>query len=752
MGTIKKLKVVLTKVGTAYEPTKEYHLHDYIVIDDATIYTCKRVDKETMTCIGHDLTDTNFWDKSIDLSDVLAKATKATEGATTAAQEANAATAKATKAATDATTAAQGANTAAQEANTATEKATKATTDANVATTAANAAAEKVNEAVTEWINKGYLFRGIATPTTDPGTPDGPVFYLASEAGTYTNFEGVELTDQVLILSNKNGSWVKTDTGIATSTKVTELDVRSSNVFVFSKKGKNLLNPDTFVVGEWVMSDGYIGKIGFGIGRTEFIPIKEGESLTCSSTLGFSQCRAALYDKNFIPIPGTITTDESASSRTVTWVENAAYAVFTFRKYPTDEKEDMVEMGTDVTSYEKYYWNKDVQEQLYNNSRVINFNFDRVRYGRDIFSQDGFLNNQGVITQAQGFIHTDYIEIQPDRVITIFSIAVWGNEYGCGICFYDQDKKFIKSVYNTITLDYPSVGFYSLSEIPQNAKYIRVGGYGEYKTQYIEICNLTEAFLNKIKEISGAKKTMFIKKTDSDIEILKKMIECFNKGNYDVYFETGEYTFQEAYIYMRDTLRWDWTMEFPIGNNCRYYLNNSVIKSIPPAETYEKPRNVFGTKASASNFELYDGTIINQGGIYCVHDEANTDNSSYIHKYKNINMSYLKGDKTEGLSKCIGGGSGVDGIVIIEDCVFKTENTTSAVSWHGSNNSNSGRMSFTVVGNYFNKGMSLDGTLKEGDYYKLMFANNSVGQESDIPNSSEWHEKYIFNNEVRTSL
>lgn len=59
-------------------------------------------------------------------------------------------------------------------------------------------------------------------------------------------------------------------------------------------------------------------------------------------------------------------------------------------------------------------------------------------------------------------------------------------------------------------------------------------------------------------------------------------------------------------------------------------------------------------------------------------------------------------------------------------------------------------MSFTVVGNYFNNGMSLDGSLKEGDYYKLMFANNSVEQKSDIPNSTEWHEKYIFNNEVRS--
>src|SRR5690625_3693261 len=32
-------------------------------------------------------------------------------------------------------------------------------------------------------------FKGIAIPTTDPGTPSNPVFYFAFEVGTYTNFK-----------------------------------------------------------------------------------------------------------------------------------------------------------------------------------------------------------------------------------------------------------------------------------------------------------------------------------------------------------------------------------------------------------------------------------------------------------------------------------------------------------------------------------------------------------------------------------
>jgi hypothetical protein len=66
-------------------------------------------------------------------------------------------------------------------------------------------------------------FAGIATPTTNPGTPDQNVFYLAAQPGVYSNFGSVELTDQVLIFTNKNGSWVKKDTGIATKENVEKM-------------------------------------------------------------------------------------------------------------------------------------------------------------------------------------------------------------------------------------------------------------------------------------------------------------------------------------------------------------------------------------------------------------------------------------------------------------------------------------------------------------------------------------------------
>lgn len=67
-------------------------------------------------------------------------------------------------------------------------------------------------------------FVGIANKNTNPGTPDGNVFYIAYEAGKYVNFGGIQIDDSVFILRNKNDSWESVDIGIVirdfTNTKV----------------------------------------------------------------------------------------------------------------------------------------------------------------------------------------------------------------------------------------------------------------------------------------------------------------------------------------------------------------------------------------------------------------------------------------------------------------------------------------------------------------------------------------------------
>lgn len=55
----------------------------------------------------------------------------------------------------------------------------------------------------------GYRFIGVATPTTNPGTPNQNVFYIAGTDGTYINFGGITLSEGETAILKYNGSWLR---------------------------------------------------------------------------------------------------------------------------------------------------------------------------------------------------------------------------------------------------------------------------------------------------------------------------------------------------------------------------------------------------------------------------------------------------------------------------------------------------------------------------------------------------------------
>ena len=79
-------------------------------------------------------------------------------------------------------------------------------------------------------ISKNATFAGIATPTTNPDTPDGPVFYIANGKGTYTNFGDIDVTEDEVVVLYYDNIWHKNITGIASNDKLTELEKKVSEV------------------------------------------------------------------------------------------------------------------------------------------------------------------------------------------------------------------------------------------------------------------------------------------------------------------------------------------------------------------------------------------------------------------------------------------------------------------------------------------------------------------------------------------
>lgn len=68
---------------------------------------------------------------------------------------------------------------------------------------------QNVLNSIVSSVGENATFAGVATPTTNPGVPDGPVFYIASEEGTYSNFGGIELENGLHILSFSENIWSK---------------------------------------------------------------------------------------------------------------------------------------------------------------------------------------------------------------------------------------------------------------------------------------------------------------------------------------------------------------------------------------------------------------------------------------------------------------------------------------------------------------------------------------------------------------
>jgi hypothetical protein len=129
-------------------------------------------------------------------------------------------------------------------------------------------------------VGSGATFAGIATPTTNPGTPDQNVFYIASDDGIYSNFGNVVLENEVVIFTNRNGIWQKGKTRIATYKQVSELKnklipsiieiIKPYNNWIRDKYNLGYCDANT---GEFVENKSYL--------TSEKLTVKQGNVIQC---------------------------------------------------------------------------------------------------------------------------------------------------------------------------------------------------------------------------------------------------------------------------------------------------------------------------------------------------------------------------------------------------------------------------------------------------------------------------------------
>lgn len=155
-------------------------------------------------------------------------------------------------------------------------------------------------------LGDGYLLKKtLATPSTNPGTPDTNVAYFATQAGTYTNFDGIQVVAGEVALLCWDGSWTKLTTGAMSAGAIVDnLTTNDATKPLSAKQGKVLkdaqdaTNAEVAALGQkaGVLYDGSI-TAGDTIFDTTYV--KPGDIVYIrAKTLTEISVRVALYDSS----------------------------------------------------------------------------------------------------------------------------------------------------------------------------------------------------------------------------------------------------------------------------------------------------------------------------------------------------------------------------------------------------------------------------------------------------------------------
>lgn len=141
-----------------------------------------------------------------------------------------------------------------------------------------------------------YQFAGLATPSTNPGTPDQNVCYLASTAGTYSNFGGIVLNSGEVAILAYNGSWTKYSSGFASEEKVSQLDFETAE----------MMSDKITVPGVGLRTYAVLANGKYGTSATynhAIVPVTEGEKYVITA-IGSSGARYGFLASLAAPVSG----------------------------------------------------------------------------------------------------------------------------------------------------------------------------------------------------------------------------------------------------------------------------------------------------------------------------------------------------------------------------------------------------------------------------------------------------------------
>ena len=302
-----------------------------------------------------------------------------------------------------------------------------------------------LNSVLNQMVNilgTGYQFAGVATldPATEPGTPDAKVFYIANGKGTYTNFGGIEVTEDDVVVLYWDSAWHKVATGIASQAKLSELESDfnllsvETNRKVFSNGAIfNSIFSEVFFVGFSKDEIASITRVAYSVTDKKFLPLL---SITINGVIEYFTTLTSLSYSSGINYFGRLNGDQVEGKRGLFVVANGKWV---------DAYENIQIYSSALDIAQSPSIAEHILDLTPNNSILVNLEFAGTskRIHKDGYIVDA--NSNWAYTKPIAVTKGDLLKINTEGNATAAVLAktdVDGSYYKTIITYNDQTKDY----------------------------------------------------------------------------------------------------------------------------------------------------------------------------------------------------------------------------------------------------------------------------------------------------------------------
>ena len=607
-----------------------------------------------------------------------------------------------------------------------------------------------LNSVLNQMVNilgTGYQFAGVAVLDTDPGTPDAKVFYIANGKGKYEKFGGLEVTEDDVVVLYWDTSWHKVSTGIASQAKLSELEEE------LTIKGEGF---------DWKV--GYIANNGqlaiFEDTPNAYICL-EPKIYTEDKTYTIPDGMILVVKKGSSPTSLSVVAEGSSPNFAMHTKNDGKYTSYSLRY--SDLSDISPSEGINAASRKKRLDDIDnrlggLNAELNDLKAISTYQEEYVLDNAVSQLNDCFVSSRGII-ESYSLYSIKLYKLEANKKYLLRRKAEWSGVDLGYVAEFDIDNFVVGGSATSVIFGATNISeqevsygvdtYISILSKNDRGTFYEIVGFNDKGIADVkQDLDSIETELQSIEKV--VKKSIIIKRTDDNIQLYDKLLAAYNAGNTDVFFETGVYELTSVYTYMKNTLGYTSMYEMQIGNGCRYFLNGSTLISKHIDGIPDNDRSVFGTRMKSSDYEIYDGILITDGGHYVVHDDTQNYNQQYRHVYKNITFKTTNDEGVRNPDAPLGCGTGKYVDTIFEDCVFDSFGDTDFFC-HGIVNDIHQKVTLrlTFSNCFFSKFVGLSSYLTNEDDIKLVVNNCSLGRADTKQHENKCKYLHMYNNQVR---